>query len=136
MNDLSVRAVRAAVNVLVDTDPTAETPGSRTSLHITADEPCFEGHYPGFPILPGVCVIESVHRSALATHPERATVEHRLAAIETARFLQPVYPDDVITVDMSWQRRDGAWRCRAVVGNPRGESARVRLRYEPAESTP
>ena len=133
MTDLGVRAVRAEVVVTADTDlgfpDSPESLLARTTLRIEPDEPAFEGHYPGFPILPGVCVIECVHRSALATHPQRAAVEPRLVAIETARFLAPVYPGDEISVELRWERAGDDWRCRAVVACGTGENARVRLRY-------
>lgn len=100
------------------------------------DEAFFAGHYPGFPIFPGVCVIECVHRSSLLVLPSA-----RLAAIESARFRGPVLPGDELSVELaltadsdSGGERDGggtegeAWRVTATVRTVRGTAATVRLR--------
>jgi 3-hydroxymyristoyl/3-hydroxydecanoyl-(acyl carrier protein) dehydratase len=93
---------------------------------VRATEPVFTGHYPGFPVLPGVCVIECVDRAARAAPPVE-TVE--LAAIDSARFLGPVRPGDELTVELGWSADGGDWCCRAEVSTARGRSATVRLRY-------
>ncbi|MBV7245441.1 MULTISPECIES: 3-hydroxyacyl-ACP dehydratase FabZ family protein [Streptomyces] len=92
------------------------------------DEAFFAGHYPGFPIFPGVCVIECVHRSALLVLPSA-----RLAAIESARFRGPVLPGDELSVELaltadSGTGGDDAWRVAATVRTVRGTAATVRLR--------
>ncbi|MDX5574059.1 hypothetical protein [Streptomyces sp. ID01-9D] len=92
------------------------------------DEAFFAGHYPGFPIFPGVCVIECVHRSALLVLPSA-----RLAAIESARFRGPVLPGDELAVELvltadSDTGGDDAWRVAATVRTVRGTAATVRLR--------
>ncbi|MFE6767560.1 3-hydroxyacyl-ACP dehydratase FabZ family protein [Streptomyces fimicarius] len=92
------------------------------------DEAFFAGHYPGFPIFPGVCVIECVHRSALLVLPSA-----RLAAIESARFRGPVLPGDELSVELaltadSGTGGDDAWRVAATVRTIRGTAATVRLR--------
>ncbi|ORT59084.1 hypothetical protein [Streptomyces sp. CB03238] len=101
----------------------------RTTVRVDADEQVFPGHYPGFPIFPGVCVVEQVRRSAVATAPApggRVT----LAAIESTRFLSPVFPGDRLTVDLTWRRRGTHWRCDAVASTGRGRAATVRLRFD------
>lgn len=98
------------------------------TVPIGAQEPVFPGHYPGFPIFPGVCVIECVHLSGLeAPPPGVAGLE--LAAVETARFLSPVFPDDELDVRLRWSGGSGAWTCAAEVATDRGPAARVRLRF-------
>ncbi|GHF89787.1 MULTISPECIES: 3-hydroxyacyl-ACP dehydratase FabZ family protein [Streptomyces] len=92
------------------------------------DEAFFAGHYPGFPIFPGVCVIECVHRSALLVLPSA-----RLAAIESARFRGPVLPGDELAVELVLTAAgdtggDDAWRVAATVRTVRGTAATVRLR--------
>lgn len=98
-----------------------------TTTAVPADDPIFAGHYPGFPIFPGVALIECVHRSALATAPGGQDL--RLAAVESTRFTGPTFPGDELTVDLRWKAAEGAWRCVAEVRSPRGEAAKVRLRY-------
>ncbi|MER6698109.1 hypothetical protein ABT289_13120 [Streptomyces fimicarius] len=99
-----------------------------TACRADPDEAFFAGHYPGFPIFPGVCVIECVHRSALLVLPSA-----RLAAIESARFRGPVLPGDELSVELALTAvggtgGDDAWRVAATVRTVRGTAATVRLR--------
>ncbi|WKX74226.1 3-hydroxyacyl-ACP dehydratase FabZ family protein [Streptomyces sp. XD-27] len=116
------------------TDPGATGGPARTVVLVDPAERVFAGHYPGFPIFPGVCVIEYARLSALATLPEPGD-RWTLAAIESTRFLSPVLPGDTLTTELTWARaEDGdAWRCRAAVSTERGRSAQVRLRFAPRE---
>lgn len=98
----------------------------RVSVTIDRDDPIFAGHYPGFPIFPGVGLVECVHRGAQASAP----AELRLAAIESTRFTGPTFPGDELTVSIAWSEVDGGWRCSAEVACPRGPAATVKLRYE------
>ncbi|KOG79350.1 MULTISPECIES: 3-hydroxyacyl-ACP dehydratase FabZ family protein [Streptomyces] len=97
-----------------------------TRVTVEAGEQVFPGHYPGFPIFPGVCVVEHIHLSALATAPEPGL---RMEAIESTRFLSPVFPGDRLAIDLVWERKGEKWRCKAVAATPRGDSAKVRLRF-------
>ncbi|WP_329618539.1 3-hydroxyacyl-ACP dehydratase FabZ family protein [Streptomyces sp. S465] len=99
---------------------------------VDASEPVFAGHYPDFPIFPGVCVVECAHRAALSTAPEPVA----LAAVDSARFSGAVYPGDVIDLRLTWRRRGDGWRCSASASTARGEAASVRLRYRPAGQPP
>ncbi|MGF0316453.1 3-hydroxyacyl-ACP dehydratase FabZ family protein [Nocardia fluminea] len=104
------------------------------SWTISPDDPIFRGHYPGFLIYPGVCLIESAHQVALA-HASAHGRSLVLAAIENTRFRRPVFPGHRITVTGRTVAADGGHlRCAATVrstrddGEPR-EAARIRLRY-------
>ncbi|MBB4784621.1 3-hydroxyacyl-ACP dehydratase FabZ family protein [Streptomyces rapamycinicus] len=107
-----------------------------TAVTVGEDEAVFPGHYPGFPIFPGVCVIECVHLSGLRTPPP-GTAGLELVAVESTRFLRPVFPGDRLEVDLVWTGGSGAWRCAAKVATERGAAAQVRLRFtgeeEPTE---
>ncbi|MGI5531157.1 hypothetical protein ACQEVX_28375 [Streptomyces syringium] len=92
----------------------------------------FAGHYPDFPIFPGVCVVDCAHRSALATAPEPV----ELAAVESARFTGPAFPGDVLDFALKWRRKDDDWRLSATATTARGAAASVRLRYRAAGSAP
>ncbi|MFF5789756.1 3-hydroxyacyl-ACP dehydratase FabZ family protein [Streptomyces sp. NPDC012693] len=99
-----------------------------TRAAVGPGERVFPGHYPGFPIFPGVCVVEHVHLSALAAPPEPGAVL-RLEAIESTRFLSPVFPGDELEVEFTWEQKDGCWRCKGVASTGRGRAAAVRLRF-------
>ncbi|MEU9113902.1 hypothetical protein AB0D04_19490 [Streptomyces sp. NPDC048483] len=100
-----------------------------TAFTVAADEPVLPGHYPGFPIFPGICLVEYVHTSALATVPGGPGTGPQLAAIESTRFTGAVYPGDELTAELAWKQQPDGWQCKAVVRSPRGDAARVRLRY-------
>ncbi|MEV7131045.1 hypothetical protein [Streptomyces sp. NPDC093260] len=93
------------------------------SVEILAGEPVFAGHYPDFPIFPGVCVLECVRRAAADAAPGPLT------AVESARFAAPVLPGDTLTLTLTWRTADTSWRCDAVAATARGRAARVRLRF-------
>jgi 3-hydroxyacyl-[acyl-carrier-protein] dehydratase len=98
-------------------------------------EPVLAGHFPGFPILPGVCLVECVHQTALvALSPHTALPALRV--IEKVRFLEPVFPGDQLTVHIGISTHDDGWACRARVVAQRPstpgrcfEAAVVKLRY-------
>jgi 3-hydroxyacyl-[acyl-carrier-protein] dehydratase len=101
--------------------------GVTATFRVDADEPVLAGHFPGFPIFPGVCLVECAHQTALLALPPGAT----LAAIESVRFRSPVLPGDEVTVSLTV----AGWTCTATLTVRRGgdgsdeEAALVRLRY-------
>ncbi|MER6623309.1 hypothetical protein [Streptomyces sp. NPDC000931] len=104
-----------------------------TTLSVDTDEPVFPGHYPGFTIFPGVCVIECVHLGGLAAPPPGVR-RLELAAVETTRFLSPVFPGDQVETDLVWTGGPGVWTCAATVSTVRGTAAKVRLRFTAEEA--
>ncbi|MEU8827221.1 3-hydroxyacyl-ACP dehydratase [Streptomyces sp. NPDC048636] len=101
---------------------------ARCEVGIPETERVLAGHFPGFPILPGVCVVEYVQRGALATLPGPDR-RWRLAALESSRFLSPVYPGDTLSCELNWTREGADWRCRARAATGRGPAAQIRLRF-------
>ncbi|GAA2947743.1 MULTISPECIES: hypothetical protein [Streptomycetaceae] len=101
---------------------------ARYSVAVTSDEPVFAGHYPDFPIFPGVCVLECVRTAAEASVPPAADGV-RLASVESTRFLAAVHPGDVLDIELVWEQRGADWRCTAKVATGRGPAASVRCRY-------
>lgn len=92
-------------------------------------ETVLPGHYPGFPIFPGVCLVECARLSAEATLPGEAKGA-ALAAVESTRFTGPVFPGDQVDIDLVWKRTPaGDWQCRAKLSTRRGPAASVRLRF-------
>jgi len=110
---------------------------SVTRCTVRADEPVLPGHYPGFPIFPGVCLVECAHQSARLTAPGgSAGAPPELLGVESARFTGPVYPGDVLTIELDWRTGERGLRCRAKLRTGQGQVAQVRLRYRETEEKP
>lgn len=77
--------------------------------NVTANEPFFEGHFPNYPVMPGVLIVEAMAQVAgvlvLKTIPERDTKLVLLASIEEAKFRRPVLPGDRLQIEMRVIRR-------------------------------
>ncbi|MDA5283211.1 3-hydroxyacyl-ACP dehydratase FabZ family protein [Streptomyces sp. NPDC054904] len=123
----SSRVSPVAAEVLVESR-TADGLAATARVEIAASEPVFAGHYPDFPIFPGVCVLECVQRAA--TDGDAAPAPTELAAVESARFAGSVHPGDTLTLTLKWRRTGTGLRCDAVAATERGKAASVRLRYE------
>ena len=61
------------------------------TLHVAADHPAFEGHFPGNPLLPGVALLAEVIEAVLADAELAAAVGPQ-PRIGIAKFLAPVLP--------------------------------------------
>jgi 3-hydroxyacyl-[acyl-carrier-protein] dehydratase len=73
--------------------------------NVTANEPHFQGHFPGNPVFPGVLMIEGMAQTAgvlcllkLQTMQPKAVF---FLTIDKAKFRRPVYPGDVIEYHMN-----------------------------------
>jgi 3-hydroxyacyl-[acyl-carrier-protein] dehydratase len=93
---------------------------SRT-VHVDPADPVFAGHYPGFPILPGLFLVDYVH--------ETVADGLRAVALDSVRFLQPVFPGDELRIDATLTDRDDQLCCAATISSRSGVVAEVRLRY-------
>lgn len=72
--------------------------------NVTINEPFFEGHFPGNPIMPGVLMIEAMAQVGgillLNTIDNPQSVWVYIAAIDNARFKKPVIPGDVLILQL------------------------------------
>jgi 3-hydroxyacyl-[acyl-carrier-protein] dehydratase len=77
--------------------------------NVTANEPFFIGHFPEFPIMPGVLIVEAMAQVAgvlvLSSIPDRHTKLVLLASVEEAKFRKPVVPGDQLRIEMVLTRR-------------------------------
>jgi beta-hydroxyacyl-ACP dehydratase FabZ len=77
--------------------------------NITANEPQFTGHFPDYPVMPGVLIVEAMAQTAgvlvLQSMPDRENKLVLLVAIENARFRRPVVPGDTLRMEMKILKR-------------------------------
>lgn len=76
--------------------------------NVTMNEPHFMGHFPGYPVMPGVLIIEAMAQVAgvlvLNRIPDRDKKLVFLATIENAKFRRPVVPGDQLRIEVKFLR--------------------------------
>ena len=82
------------------------TPGKQIvcSKSVSGNEPFFAGHFPGFPIMPGVLIVEAMAQAgAVLLLREVGDAGGKLVVftgIERARFRKPVFPGDQLRIEV------------------------------------
>ena len=92
--------------------------------NVTINEPFFDGHFPGLPIMPGVLIIEAMAQAAgilgfktLDKKPSDGSI-YMFVGADKMRFKKPVVPGDQLTLKAAVvSSRSGLWKfdCRAEV---------------------
>ena len=82
--------------------------------NVTINEPFFQGHFPGFPIMPGVLIVEAMAQAGgtllLSEIADRDAKLMFFTGIERAKFRKPVVPGDQLRLEVGVL----AWRSTAV----------------------
>ncbi len=77
--------------------------------NVTINEPFFAGHFPNYPVMPGVLIVEAMAQVAgvlvLKQIPDRHNKLVFLAAVEYAKFRKPVLPGDQLRIEMKVGKR-------------------------------
>jgi 3-hydroxyacyl-[acyl-carrier-protein] dehydratase len=90
--------------------------------NVTINEPFFQGHFPGYPIMPGVLVVEAMAQAGgiIMMHEleDRNSKLVVFTGIERAKFRRPVTPGDQLRIEvdvLSFRSRAGKIQGRATV---------------------
>ncbi len=85
----------------------------RAIKNVTINEPFFTGHFPHFPVMPGVLVVEAMAQAAAVLSyktrdlkPDANTVAY-FAGIDNVRFKRPVVPGDQLVFDVKLVKNKG-----------------------------
>ena len=101
--------------------------------NVTINEPFFQGHFPGRPVMPGVLIIEAMAQaggilSYMSSREHDPDAIFFLAGVDEARFRRPVVPGDRLELKIAVEGiRRGIWfyRCEGVVDGKKAVSARI-----------
>lgn len=92
--------------------------------NVTANEPFFQGHFPHYPVMPGVLMLEAMAQSCaiLASLGQQADASEKhvylFVGADNVRFRRPVAPGDQLIFNATMVReRRGMWKtsCQALV---------------------
>ncbi len=100
--------------------------------NISVNEPFFNGHFPEYPIMPGVLIVEAIAQAGgallLTESPDRDNKLMVFTGIERAKFRKPVVPGDQLRIEVDviiWRTTavkmqgrafvDGKLACEAIV---------------------
>ena len=96
----------------------------RALKNVSINEPFFQGHFPGQPVMPGVLIIESLAQAcgllvqmARRQNPDTHALYY-LVKVDKAKFTQIVAPGDQLVLDVELKRMIrsmGLFQCRASV---------------------
>ncbi|MFO0895308.1 MAG: UDP-3-O-acyl-N-acetylglucosamine deacetylase [Phycisphaerales bacterium] len=125
-------------------DRVLEMDGDRRAVgvkNVTINEPFFQGHYPGTPIMPGVLIVEAMAQlgglllSQTLEHTGRIAV---LLSLDKVKLRKPIVPGDQVILEAETVRasaRSASVHCRATVGGKLAAEAQIRFMMVDSEQT-
>ena len=80
--------------------------------NVTINEPYFQGHFPGTPVMPGVLIVEAMAQAGGVLVYSSLSEEKRkqliyFMGVDKARFRKPVIPGDQLVLEIIWTKRRG-----------------------------
>ena len=143
--ELDIRAIQRIMPhryPMLLVDRVIEVDGDRKAVgikNVTINEPFFEGHYPGTPIMPGVLLVEAMAQlggllmSQKLEHTGKIAV---LLSLDKVKLRRPVTPGDQVILEaeaVQAKARTGTLKCRAYVGSKLAAEAQIRFMMVDAE---
>jgi 3-hydroxyacyl-[acyl-carrier-protein] dehydratase len=92
---------------------------------VTVNEPFFQGHFPGYPVMPGVLLVEAMAQTGAVLMSKSLDVDVAgktilFMSLDNCRFRHPVRPGDVVRMNVQVLRARGdvfKFKGRALVGD-------------------
>ena len=114
-------------------------PGKRivAAKNVTVNEWFFEGHFPDFPIMPGVLIVEALAQAGAVLLLSDESVKGQIplfAGIDNCRFRAQVTPGDVLRLEVEFTARRGPigkGKARATVGGKVAAEAELTFALAP-----
>lgn len=104
---------------------------ARAQKYVTVNEPYFQGHFPGYPVMPGVLVLEAlVQLSTLLAASSGLPAPNTIRTLDSIRFKRQVIPGDRLTLETVMQA-DGRFDVRASVDGELATEGSIVLGNDP-----
>ena len=93
--------------------------------NVTINEPFFTGHFPGFPVMPGVLIVEALAQTGAVLMSKSLDVDPAgktilFISVDNCRFRSPVRPGDTLRMPVEVLRHRGGlfrFKGRGLVGD-------------------
>jgi len=106
--------------------------------NVTNNEPFFQGHFPGAPIMPGVLILEALAQAGgILVHQKSQTSKIALLlSVNNAKFRRPVVPGDVLRLEVlgtHFSSKGGKIQAKALVDTQLAAEAEIGFALVPRE---
>ncbi len=109
--------------------------------NVTFNEPHFQGHFPGEPIMPGVLIVEGMAQTAGAIGIRNLNLDKPaivfFMTIDGVKFRKPVVPGDVLEYHVELIKQRGSickYQCEGIVGGKVVAEAQVQAMLSPSDA--